>query len=181
MNRKLLNVSLRRATVDDAELILRWRNQESTRRSQASPPRTIDQIRMIQAEQAGVSEGPTAVGRVGWMMLVDGDPAGHTQLTINPWDRDHAAATLGYMVADEYQGRGVATAAVRLVAWRALDTEGLALERIEAVAAIENVASRRVLEKAGFTFEGIRRGLLRIADQRVDHACYGLLKTDLET
>jgi RimJ/RimL family protein N-acetyltransferase len=55
---------------------------------------------------------------------------------------------------------------------------GLGLERIEAVAAVENVASRRVLEKSGFQFEGIRRGLLRIQGRRVDHACYGILVTD---
>ena len=85
------------------------------------------------------------------------------------------------MVADEFQCRGVATAAVRLVSERSFEPELLALGRIEAVAAVDNVASRRVLEKAGFSFEGIRRGLLVISGQRVDHACYGLLKTDLDT
>jgi RimJ/RimL family protein N-acetyltransferase len=181
VNRELLNVSLRRASADDAELLHRWRNQTSTRRFQASPPRTIEQIASLQAEQAAVPESPTAVGRIGWIILVEGEPAGHTQLTINPWDRDHAAATLGYMVADEYHGQGVATAAVRQVSGRAFDPERLALGRIEAVAAVDNVASRRVLEKAEYTFEGIRRGLLVISGQRVDHACYGLLKTDLDT
>ena len=178
MNRELLNVSLRRAATADAELLHLWRNQASTRRFQASPPRTVAQIASLQAEQAAVPESPSAVGRIGWIILADGMPAGHTQLTINPWDRDHAAATLGYMVADDYHGLGVATAAVRLVAERAFDGERLRLGRIEAVAAVDNVASRRVLEKAGFTFEGIRRGLLVISGQRLDHACYGLLKTD---
>lgn len=180
MNRDLLNVSLRRASVEDAELLHRWRNQASTRRFQASPKRTVEQIGAIQAEQATVRETSVAVGRVGWIILADGEPAGHTQLTINPWDREHAAATLGYMVSDEHQGRGIATAAVRLVAACAFDPTRLALERIEAVAAVENLASCRVLEKAEFTFEGIRRGLLVISGQRVDHACYGLLKTDLD-
>jgi RimJ/RimL family protein N-acetyltransferase len=180
VNRDLLNVSLRRASVEDAELLHRWRNQASTRRFQASPKRTVEQIRAIQAEQATVGETSGTVGRVGWIILADGEAAGHTQLTINPWDREHAAGTLGYMVSDEHQRRGIATAAVRLVAACAFDPSRLALERIEAVAAVENLASRRVLEKAGFTFEGIRRGLLVISGQRVDHACYGLLKTDLD-
>jgi RimJ/RimL family protein N-acetyltransferase len=177
----MLNVSLRRAAVADAHLIHRWRTQASTRRFQASPPRTVDDIAIRLAEQAAVPESPTAVGRIGWIILVDDKPAGQTQLTINQWDRDHVAATLGYMVAEEFQGRGVATAAVRLVSERSFEPELLALGRIEAVAAVDNVASRRVLEKAGFSFEGIRRGLLVISGQRVDHACYGLLKTDLDT
>jgi ribosomal-protein-alanine N-acetyltransferase len=87
-------------------------------------------------------------------------------------------ATLGYTVAEEMQGRGVATQAVRQAIRIAFGPDGLGLERIEAVAAVENVASRRVLEKAGFQFEGIQRGLLRIQGQRVDHACYGILVTD---
>jgi RimJ/RimL family protein N-acetyltransferase len=180
VNQEMLNVTLRRATADDDGLVERWRNQPSTRRFQASPRRPIEQIRALLAEQAAVPEAPTAVGRVGWIMLLDGKPAGQTQLTINPWDRDHDSATLGYMVADEFQGMGIATAAVRLVAERSFDPAQLAIERIEAVAAVDNLASRRVLEKAGFTFEGVRRGLLRISGERVDHACFGLLKTDLE-
>jgi RimJ/RimL family protein N-acetyltransferase len=176
----MLNVTLRRATVDDDVLVERWRNQPSTRRFQASPPRTIEQIRTLLAEQAAVPENLTAIGRIGWIIVANGEPAGQTQLTINPWDRDHAAGTLGYMIADDFQGKGIATAAVRLVAKRSFDPDWLAIERIEAVAAVENLASRRVLEKAGFAFEGVRRGLLRIAGERVDHACYGLLRTDLE-
>ena len=61
----------------------------------------------------------------------------------------------------------------------AFDPAGLALERLEAVAAVENVASRRVLEKNGFRFEGIARGYLIIAGARVDHARYGLLRSDM--
>ena len=55
-------------------------------------------------------------------------------------------STLGYTVTETMQGRGVATAAVREAIRIAFGPLGL--ERIEAVAAVENVASRRVLEKA---------------------------------
>lgn len=179
MNRESLNVSLRRSTADDAEIVFPWRNQASTRRFQASPRRTLDEVRSLLAAQAGVEESNAAVGRVQWIIELDGLPVGQIGLTINLWDRDHATATLGYMIADEHQGQGVATAAVCLVSARGFDPAGLALERIEAVAAVDNVASRRVLEKAGYAFEGVRRGLLRIGGTRMDHACYGLLSTDL--
>jgi RimJ/RimL family protein N-acetyltransferase len=54
------------------------------------------------------------------------------------------------------------------------------LERLQAVAAVENVASRKVLENAGFALEGIQRQLLIIHGERVDHAMYALLRTDWE-
>jgi len=181
VNRESLNVSLRRVMVDDAEMMLRWRSQASTRRFQASPKRTLDEVRDLLSQQAAATETSDAMGRLGWIILLNGDAVGHVQLTINPWEREHSVATLGYMVADEHQRKGTATAAVRLVSTIGFNTSGLALERIEAVAAVENVASRRVLEKAGYTFEGILRGLLRISGRRVDHACYGLLSTDQES
>src|SRR5688500_5807079 len=84
VTQEMLNVTLRRATADDDGLVERWRNQPSTRRFHASPRRPIEQIRALLAEQAAVPEAPTAVGRVGWIMLLDGKPAGQTQLTINP-------------------------------------------------------------------------------------------------
>jgi len=52
------------------------------------------------------------------------------------------------------------------------------MERLEAVRSINNPASRRVLEKAGFQYEGIRRKYLRIRDGRVDHHSFAVLKSD---
>ena len=130
------------------------------------------------AEQSAVKTGPTAIGKLYWVIEVDREPGGMLQLDVSAGARQQGSCTLGYTVDEVIQGRGVATEAVKLVVHVALDPDGLGLERIEAVAAVDNLASRRVLEKAGFQFEGIRRGLLRIQDQRVDHACYGLLVTD---
>jgi RimJ/RimL family protein N-acetyltransferase len=125
--------------------------------------------------------GRMATGRFYWVIVVDEAAGGYLQLDVSPGYRQHDMATLGYTVDEALQGRGVATEAVGAAVRIAFGAGGLGLERIEAVAAVENVASRRVLEKAGFQFEGIRRGLLRIQGQRVDHACYGLLVTDFSS
>ncbi|MDQ2919563.1 MAG: GNAT family N-acetyltransferase [Verrucomicrobiota bacterium] len=64
-------------------------------------------------------------------------------------------AELGYWIAESYWGRGIATAAVC-----ALVEYGFAkipLDRIYASAYENNPASVRVLEKAGFEFEGRMR------------------------
>jgi [ribosomal protein S5]-alanine N-acetyltransferase len=178
VNGDLLNVSLRRAQADDAEVVSRWRNQPSSVSFQASPPRNVDEIRTMLAMQSDIEIGPDAVGKLYWIIEANGESSGQIQVVIDPGFRQQLMATLGYTVAEEAQGRGIATAAVREAIRIAFGAGGLGLERIEAVAAVENVASRRVLEKSGFQFEGIRRGLLRIQGRRVDHACYGILVTD---
>ena len=74
--------------------------------------------------------------------------------------------------------QGIVSAAVRLVADLAFDPNGFDLERVEAIASIDNLASRRVLAQSGFQFEGILRGYLIIRGRRIDHAIYSRLKTD---
>jgi RimJ/RimL family protein N-acetyltransferase len=178
VNTDRLNVRLRRATAADAEDVSRWRNQPTSLRFQAGPRRTLSQVREMLAAQDGITIGPEAIGKLYWIIEADGVPCGQVQLAVDAGFRQQLMTTLGYTVAEEMQGRGIATAAVRQAIRIAFGSGGLGLERIEAVAAVENVASRRVLEKAGFQFEGVRRGLLRIQRQRVDHACYGILVTD---
>ena len=65
---------------------------------------------------------------------------------------------IGYWVAAEHRGRGVATRAVRLLAGWALGERGL--KRVELQIDPDNVNSRRVAEKAGFAFDGVREGRL---------------------
>lgn len=93
--------------------------------------------------------------------------------------RSHHIASVGYALAPAFHGHGIMSIALSRVIPIAFAPAGLALERPEAVAAVENVASRRVLETCGFRFEGVARGLLIIAGHRVDHARYGLLRSDM--
>jgi ribosomal-protein-alanine N-acetyltransferase len=59
---------------------------------------------------------------------------------------------VGYRLARDARGRGYATEAAR--ASLTYGFEQIGLERIVAVAAPANAASRRVMEKAGMTMEG---------------------------
>jgi ribosomal-protein-alanine N-acetyltransferase len=61
-------------------------------------------------------------------------------------------AELGYRVAQDVAGRGVATATVRELCRMAAERHGLSLLR--AAVADENAASRKVLVKAGFILVG---------------------------
>ncbi|XP_062209047.1 uncharacterized protein LOC133910799 [Phragmites australis] len=64
---------------------------------------------------------------------------------------------LGYVLARAHWGKGVATAAVRR-ALGAVFAEVGRLARVEAPVDVDNPASQRVAEKAGFRREGVLRG-----------------------
>ena len=57
--------------------------------------------------------------------------------------------------------------------------EELGLHRIEIVAAVENIASQRVAEKAGAVREGVLRKRLLIRGESQDAVLFSLLPEDL--
>jgi RimJ/RimL family protein N-acetyltransferase len=95
-------------------------------------------------------------------------------------DLDDGCAEVGYWVGADARGRGVATAATRLAArWAFENVPELA--RLQLRAAVENVASNRVAEKAGFTREGVLRAQRFNArlERRVDFVMWSLLREEL--
>ena len=92
---------------------------------------------------------------------------------------DDGVGEIGYWIRGEARGQGPTTRAVALLARWALTEGGLA--RVQLRSDVENVASRRVAEKAGFKLEGILRSARwnsRLG-RRVDWAMYSLLPGDL--
>jgi RimJ/RimL family protein N-acetyltransferase len=65
---------------------------------------------------------------------------------------DGEQVEVGYRMGREYRGRGYTTEAAR--AWLTYGLDTLGLDRIVAVVRPENVASTRVMEKAGMRFVG---------------------------
>jgi [ribosomal protein S5]-alanine N-acetyltransferase len=80
------------------------------------------------------------------------------------------SANLGYWVAQDLNDRGLATKAVAEVIELAFD--GLGLHRLEAGTQVDNIASRRVLEKNGFERIGIAPRYLLIAGEWRDHLLF---------
>jgi RimJ/RimL family protein N-acetyltransferase len=76
---------------------------------------------------------------------------------------------LGYWLFVEARGRGVAT---RVVAALVENSHASGINRVEAHVRIGNTASERVLERAGFEREGVKRKLLRHGGSRVDATLY---------
>ncbi len=90
----------------------------------------------------------------------------------------HRFANLGYWVRSGCAGRGIATAAARLIArWAFAE---LTLNRMEIVVAVNNLPSQRVAEKLGARREGVMRQRLILAGQQHDAFMYALVPSDIK-
>ena len=89
------------------------------------------------------------------------------------------AGTIGYWIGQPHAGQGYMTAALRVLL-PALFGE-LNLHRIEAACIPSNAPSVRVLDKCGFTREGLARRYLRINGIWQDHLLFGMLHDDLRS
>jgi ribosomal-protein-alanine N-acetyltransferase len=105
--------------------------------------------------------------------ILDADRIAGTVALSNVARGPHDSANLGYWVAEPFNGRGLATDAVRELIPIAFDELGL--HRLEAGTLVDNVASQRVLEKNGFEQVGIARGYLHIRGEWRDHVLFQLL------
>jgi [ribosomal protein S5]-alanine N-acetyltransferase len=86
------------------------------------------------------------------------------------------SAMLGYWIGLPYARRGFVAGAVDILLDFSFDV--LKLHRIEAACLPDNVASRSLLEKLGFSQEGYAREYLRINGAWRDHVLYAMLAED---
>lgn len=169
-------VTLRRANEQDALLFAAIREEPSATRYQPLRPYTQERLRSLLHQRAALPLDRALDAKVQWVILANDEAVGW--ITLDVTSREHAIGSVGYTVRERDRGRGIARAALTELVAVAFDPDGPALERLEAVVATANVASQRVLERAGFRREGTARGLLQIAGDRLDHERYGLLRND---
>ena len=140
------------------------------------------EVRHAVSSWPSMCSGLRAEARKGRMLPyaieLDGEFCG--QLTIG--NITHGAlrsAWIGYWVAEDVNGGGVATAALAL----GLDHgfSSVMLHRIEATVRPENVASRAVLGKVGFREEGLLKRYLEVDGQWRDHLLVALTIEEMTT
>lgn len=83
---------------------------------------------------------------------------------------------LGYWIRRSSWGKGYASEAGAALLRHAFGD--LQLNRVEALVALENASSHRVIEKLGFEREGVARGIERVDGVYLDHVQYALLASD---
>ena len=88
-------------------------------------------------------------------------------------------AELGDWLAKPFWGRGIMTAAVGQICREAFAKFDIV--RIEAAINARNIGSRRVVEKNGFTLEGILRQSVWKRGELLDACMYSLLREEVRT
>lgn len=83
---------------------------------------------------------------------------------------------LGYILHPDFRGRGYTTEAVVLLLDHLFRTKDIV--RIQAECSPRNVASVRVLEKAGFTYEGLKRKAVLVQGEYLDGSLYSILREE---
>ena len=106
-------------------------------------------------------------------VVYDGRVIGLVSLTVDPEDRK---AELGYDIARDMWGRGLAPEAASAVCDWGFREHGLA--NIYALADARNRRSLRVMEKLGMTREAVHRSDEVERGERVDGACYAVLRSE---
>lgn len=96
---------------------------------------------------------------------------------IHNWNKDHRRAEIGYHMEDEsFKQKGLMSEAVKAViayAFRELN-----LNRLEAMAGVDNVPSLRIIEKNGFTKEGRLRQHVVAGEHFQDSFTFSILASE---
>ena len=91
-------------------------------------------------------------------------------------EEKHHLGEVGYVLNPDFHKKGYATEAVQAIL--SFGFEKLALNRIEGRYMIENLPSRRVMERCGMRFEGVWRGSMLVKGRYRDIGVCALLRED---
>jgi len=131
-----------------------------------------------QRETVARAERQWATGRGAPFVIAgarDDRPLGLLNLQLR---EDEEVGNLAVSVFPEARGRGIASRALRLGALWGLRDLGLA--RVAAEAAVDNHASIRAIEKAGFQREGTLRAHCKTHGERHDCVMFSLVARDVQ-
>jgi ribosomal-protein-serine acetyltransferase len=93
-------------------------------------------------------------------------------------DRANDSAELGYFVVGEFEGRGLMTRAVSAFVDHMFLVEGM--NRLSARIMTDNVRSLALIERLGFTKEGVHREEYKLRGVHRDLAVFSLLRSEWE-
>ena len=95
--------------------------------------------------------------------------------TLHHFDTERQIVEIGYFVLPHARRRGIATTIARLLAEHAFT---LGVKRVAAYVNVGNLSSEGVVERAGFTREGVVRSMPKPDGRRIDKTLFSLLPGD---
>jgi RimJ/RimL family protein N-acetyltransferase len=165
---------LRRFRTGDAAVLAEYRSDPAVARYQSwDAP-----FPLLRAETAVANFIASDPVRPGWFQYAverteDGGLIGDVAVHLHD---NLMQAEIGFTLAAEHQGRGYATEAVRAVVHRLFSEQGL--HKVTGECDSRNTASAALLERLGFTREGLLRQQTFIKGEWTDDLLYGLLATE---
>jgi RimJ/RimL family protein N-acetyltransferase len=156
-------LELRAPRRDDAQAIARLAGD---RRVAVNTARIPHPYSLADAEQF-IGAVNRSDGQVAFLIVLDGAPIGGCGV-----GRQEDGPEIGYWIGVPYWGQGYATEAARAVVDYAFSVLGY--EALHAGARVSNPASRRVLEKCGFQWTGVRLIRIRAINSAAPADCFRL-------
>lgn len=153
---------------------IEWRNQPLSVRHNPLKEMTEDEIaKMLEMEGNSLSD-LKKFESYRWFISTEEQVVG--SVSLKNISHSMGYGEIGYGLAESHHGKGIATAAVRLLVEKVFCETNL--RKLLAYVHEENIASCRVLEKAGFQEEGLLREHYVIRGTPVNEVLYRLLKRE---
>ncbi len=114
--------------------------------------------------------------QINYAIVVDGQAVGSIGIFVKD-DVYEKSAELGYWLSEDYWRKGIMSEAVRKICKEAFETFDII--RIFAEPFADNAGSRRVLEKAGFTYEGTMRNGVYKNGEIHSYCMYSVLREEI--
>nr|BBH86665.1 alanine acetyltransferase [Thermosporothrix sp. COM3] len=165
---------LRAVRPEDLKEFFAIRSDEEVMKYSGHPPlRSLDEARE-QLEQARQSY--TQREAIGWAITLKNDDTLIGICGFHHFRAEHRVAETGYELAQAHWRKGIMFEAMTAIL--SFGFTELNLHRVEAIIDIENIASKTLLEKLGFTYEGTLRERYDQEGELLDETYYGLLKRE---
>jgi [ribosomal protein S5]-alanine N-acetyltransferase len=167
-------VELCEVDAKDAQDIFAIRGDPEVQLYNSAPHRTLeDTLEFI--EQA--PDAYRSHAEVLWAVRLRSSERVVGLVSVFEWERYHRSAKIGYDLARDSWGMGLAQEAIREVL--RFGFEEMALNRLEIWTSAVNLRSLRLAERLGFRLDGtLRKRLLEDDGQYCDCAVYGLLRSE---
>lgn len=165
-----LNINLRKIDLSDVDDFMEWLTDEKVSKFCSWNP--------YPSRESAINYLTTRVLPHPWhkAICIKNKPIG--TISVSPFSgQEKCRAEIGYVIGSKYWGKGIATKAVKIVI-STIFLEWPNLERLEALVDVDNIGSQRVMEKAGFTKEGVLRKFCLMKGKPRDMVMYSFIVSD---
>jgi ribosomal-protein-alanine N-acetyltransferase len=169
-------LSLREVVPEDADDIFAFRSDAEVQRYNLIPMRDRREALSLVTTMQGWYASRYAIQ---WGITLLGENRVLGLCGLHDWSRQHRRASIGYDLLRSHWGQGIALEAMREVV--RFGFEEMDLVRLEALTIAENARSIRLLDRLGFTLEGVKQGNSWQYDTRFrGSVVYGLAHSDYD-